>query len=178
MSIVLDLTGKRFGKWKVIERAENTKRGSSQWLCECGSCHRRIVVTSGNLRSGRSSACQQCVKRLPEGEASFNGLLRQYRSDAKEKHRAFTLSKKLFRSLTSSPCHYCAAEPKRLWTRGKTWGHYKYNGVDRKINTRGYTPENCVSCCKDCNFMKKDMNYQEFIDWVRRVYDCLQKRNT
>jgi len=121
MARVLDLDGKKFGKWKVLERAENTNRGQSQWLCECTGCHRKIVVAGLNLMAGRSSGCQQCVKRLPEGEASFNGLLRQYKSDAKRNGRVFRLSRKLFRLLTSSPCHYCGTEPKRLWTRGDTW---------------------------------------------------------
>jgi len=55
-------------------------------------------------------------------------------------------------------------------------GHYKYNGIDRKINSRGYTPDNSLPCCRTCNFMKKDMDYQTFVDWIGRAYKCLYRQ--
>lgn len=33
---------------------------------------------------------------------------------------------------------------------------YFYNGIDRLDNTKGYTPENSVACCKHCNSLKGD----------------------
>lgn len=31
---------------------------------------------------------------------------------------------------------------------------YTYNGVDRLDSSMGYTPDNCVPCCWECNNMK------------------------
>jgi len=55
-----DLTGQRFGRWTVIERAVLPKRDSSGavngWLCEC-DCGTRRVVLARNLVSGSSRSC-------------------------------------------------------------------------------------------------------------------------
>lgn len=37
------------------------------------------------------------------------------------------------------------------------------NGIDRINNKEGYTLDNCRSCCADCNFMKKDMDHDDFL---------------
>lgn len=53
------LTGKRFGRWLVIERAENRiegGKGKSQWLCRC-DCGIERIVTGKRLRSGHSQSC-------------------------------------------------------------------------------------------------------------------------
>lgn len=51
-----DLTGLRFGKLIVKERAENTKDHKAQWLCIC-DCGNNKVVTSAHLRSGAVKSC-------------------------------------------------------------------------------------------------------------------------
>jgi hypothetical protein len=56
----IDLRGKRFGRWRVMERAENTPDGSAKWLCEC-DCGTRRVVNGQSLREGRSTSCR-CYK--------------------------------------------------------------------------------------------------------------------
>ena len=45
----------------------------------------------------------------------------------------------------------------------------KVNGIDRKNNSTGYSVLNCVSCCKTCNFAKKNMSYKDFIGYLNRV---------
>lgn len=52
-----DLTGREFGRWKVLERGENYRSGAT-WVCEC-QCPLKTVktVTAGNLRSGGSTNC-------------------------------------------------------------------------------------------------------------------------
>ena len=57
MSACIDLTGKSFGNLKVIERAENNKQGSSQWLCIC-SCGKTKIISIGNLKSRQAKLCK------------------------------------------------------------------------------------------------------------------------
>ena len=49
----IDLTGKIFGRWKVLKYM-----GKSRWLCEC-SCeaHTQRIVDGQSLRRGRSQSC-------------------------------------------------------------------------------------------------------------------------
>ena len=36
------------------------------------------------------------------------------------------------------------------------------NGIDRKDNTIGYSFDNCVSCCGDCNYSKGKQDRETF----------------
>lgn len=73
----IDLTGKTFGRWKVIERAEapkNIKNKNPYWLCEC-SCdkHTKKIVSGKSLRDGRSKSCG-CLQREIVKEINFTNL--------------------------------------------------------------------------------------------------------
>lgn len=48
-----------------------------------------------------------------------------------------------------------------------------YNGIDRIDNAKGYTIENSVTCCKRCNFAKRNMSYDEFISWGKKLGNYL-----
>lgn len=56
----INLSGKRFGKWTVVDRAAS--RGNhSYWncICECGT---HTEVESGSLRYGKSTQCKSCCQ--------------------------------------------------------------------------------------------------------------------
>lgn len=54
---LIDLTGQTFGRWTVLERAEN--RGNQPyWVCECG-CEKHTIkeIKGSALRRGESKSC-------------------------------------------------------------------------------------------------------------------------
>lgn len=51
-----DLTGKSFGKLKVLYENGRTKSGDILWLCEC-ECTNVVPVTASNLRTGHTKSC-------------------------------------------------------------------------------------------------------------------------
>ncbi len=70
MSRLIDLTGQRFGRLLVIERAANDRHREAMWLCRC-DCEKLRVVRGRDMRSGRSLSCG-CWKRQA-------GAIRSYR---------------------------------------------------------------------------------------------------
>jgi len=58
MSAFKDLTGQRFGRLLVVQRASSTK---SKWKCRC-DCGNIVVVGRGNLKGGRARSCG-CLRR-------------------------------------------------------------------------------------------------------------------
>ena len=75
MSFV-DLTGMKFGRLTVIERAESyvlpsSGKKRSQWLCEC-ECGNRCVVQAGHLKSGHTQSCG-CLNRDIVKERATHG---------------------------------------------------------------------------------------------------------
>lgn len=51
----VDLTGQKFGRLSVIERAPN-KKDRVAWLCKC-DCGNEIVTTSRLLQTGQTTSC-------------------------------------------------------------------------------------------------------------------------
>ena len=90
-----------------------------------------------------------------------------YKSLAKKKNREFTLSFEQFDALTKAECFYCGVHDAIV--RIKRNSSYAGNGVDRRDNSRGYTNENAVSCCRTCNHMKFNMTVEEFVSACRSV---------
>jgi len=43
--------------------------------------------------------------------------------------------------------------------------------LDRKNNDLGYSVDNCVACCKQCNVMKLDYTVDDFLNKVKVLYE-------
>ena len=166
-----NLEGQKFGRLLVSHKIGKNERGDFIWLCIC-DCGNNVAVKSGHLTSsvGGVKSCGCLLtdfhksRQLAFGEASFNQLYRSYITAAKSRGYEFALSKTCFRELTSNTCHYCGAKPNTIISGKSYFGYYVFNGIDRINNKDGYHESNCVTCCKTCNFMKRDMNYDEFIN--------------
>lgn len=85
-----------------------------------------------------------------------SGGYRSYKSNAFKRGREFTLNLEQFEKITKSPCKYCDETEKR-------------RGIDRLDNSKGYTEENSVPCCKICNYMKKNYSVEDFIAHIKKV---------
>jgi hypothetical protein len=82
-----------------------------------------------------------------------------YKRGAKIRGYSFDLTLEEFSSLWNKPCHYCNDPIDGI-------------GLDRKENTIGYTIDNTVSCCADCNWMKNKLPYKDFIDKCIKISKC------
>lgn len=177
------IKGTQFGDWIIVGlkeyRIRNKKTGKrgSFWLRECCRCGTRKWVDRTSLIGGTSKNCG-CLraetlnrnrKVLPDGEATFNLIYAHYKANAKRHNRLWELSREEFRTLTQSACFYCGVEPSTYMRANKTITPYKYNGIDRRDNEQGYTLSNSVPCCKICNYAKKDLTEEEFLNWAKRV---------
>lgn len=171
-----DLSGRLYGRWKVLGRsARKSSRICWDCVCECGTTR---AVFGNNLVLQNSLSCRNCSRKLPDTEMPFRSVFRWYRQNAKRRtNRPFVLSLEDVRKLTSSDCFYCGSPPsqesKHRMRDGKVSARppYVYNGIDRVNNSLGYTPENCVSCCKICNYMKQELSQQEFINHIKEILE-------
>lgn len=117
---------------------------------------------------------------LPKGESGFNALFRRYKLRAKHCKMKFTLSKDEFKKLTSSNCHYCGIKPSQIaketnaTPKGIEHSKYQYNGLDRKDNTKGYTINNVVPCCRLHNEWKRALPYKQFIKLIHKTSKYLR----
>jgi hypothetical protein len=98
----------------------------------------------------------------PDAFANFKGSSYSgYMFRGKEKDIEFTIDKDYFVKETNKPCYLCGKKPDDLHK----------NGLDRFDNDKGYTEDNVKSCCANCNFIKKDYIYKDFIDKCNLIYE-------
>jgi hypothetical protein len=88
--------------------------------------------------------------------SSKPGKYATYRVNALKRGLVFELSFEDFLKFWQQPCHYCGDSIETI-------------GLDRVDNTKGYSPDNVVSCCTRCNRMKLKEAYADFIDRCIKV---------
>lgn len=83
MGKFIDLTGRKIGKWNVIQRV-NKKKSVTHWLCIC-ECGIHSFVSASHLVGGKSTKCKTChnkeaVKKRPmlHGHAMNKRSSREY----------------------------------------------------------------------------------------------------
>ena len=181
MTIKEDLTGREFGKLKVLGRSEKvylppkSKYGVVLWECLC-ACGNHTLSTRQSLIGDKIQSCKKCAvtyRSLPGNQAAFNRWLGSYKAAAKTRKHEFSLSDNIFRKITSKSCFYCGAFPIPYLPSDKRKNiilePYLCNGIDRVNNEKGYVEENCVPCCATCNYMKRGMEVKNFLSHVNAI---------
>ena len=166
-----DLTGRQFGRLVVMEFAGIAKSGNACWKCLC-DCGKQTIVRASNLKSKTTKSCgcfRHDLNSKPKGESAFNGIYLQYKNSARRRNYEFNLNKIEFRQLISTDCYYCGTKPTQIADYKKGNGTYIYNGVDRLDNTKGYIVGNCVPCCGECNRMKWNLSYANFVSHIMKI---------
>ena len=64
MSKMIDISGKKFGRWTVIQKDKSDKAGIAVWLCRC-DCGKESLISGNSLRSGNSISCGCFRKENP-----------------------------------------------------------------------------------------------------------------
>jgi hypothetical protein len=177
-----DLLGRRFGILTVVDFSHIDKNRQSCWKVRCDCGNEKIINSNRLLRLGAKSC--GCSRRGLKGERGFNNLYAKYRCRAKYIKVQFTLTKEEFRDLVVAPCYYCGILPEqkvyddsnKQLTEYINHCQFIYNGIDRKDCNAGYVLENCVTCCKVCNFAKNTKTKDEFITWINQIYKNLETK--
>jgi hypothetical protein len=178
-----NLLNLRFNRLLIIKDLNEKRNTDNMWLCRC-DCGNEVSVRSSSLINGNTKSCgclakENCSKvrklygiTLEFGESSFNALYQNYEHGAKERNFIFELTKEQFREITQKNCYYCGIEPKQenYCKRGRCNGFYQYNGIDKIDSSMGYTLDNCVPCCFQCNRAKDTYTQEQFLQWIKRIY--------
>jgi len=174
-------TGESHGRLTVLrERSipyQKTTCLAFDCVCSCGN----LVTVRAAYIGNRVLSCgclaaenartriekQHELNKLPAGQAAFNRLKRTYERRAAAFNRAFKLSTEQFAAKVKQECYYCGAPPGQVVYEKN--GNCVYNGIDRVKNGEGYTAENTVACCAQCNSAKTNLAQDDFLAWARRV---------
>jgi len=158
-----DLAGRAFGKLTVIRRNGD----NDIWVCRC-VCGSTRSVCGTSLKNGATKNCGHKGLCGVLETAAFMNVYRSYTWNAERRDIEFALTEDQFRELTKMSCCYCGCEPRAVSKSGRS--EYVYNGIDRADNDKGYTVDNCVPCCTQCNKMKGNLTVVEFLSLVGKIY--------
>jgi len=81
-----------------------------------------------------------------------------YKISANYKNLTFDISFQEYCDIVDKECYYCGI----IQDKG-------FNGIDRKNQEVGYKLDNCVSCCKMCNYMKGSCSDEVFIKRAEHI---------
>ena len=159
----IDITGQRFGSLVAV----SFEGSPSRWLfrCDCGNSCTRMrnnLVAAANPPSCGCAGIPS-LRRATVSTEPYNHALRQSTLIG----RRFDLTRGQFSELASKHCHYCGCAPSAK--KGQAPWRLR-NGVDRVDNSIGYTVENCVPCCTNCNFMKRNLTVTDFLAHVSAIH--------
>lgn len=176
---VKDEAGKKYGRLQVVKRDPKAKKGSpAKWLCLC-DCGGQTSVRGSCLRNGEIRSCGCLVgdtlraqRTLGVGESSRREAIGRIRRSAAQRGLSCVLTDEQLTDLMLGNCFYCGLSPSNQADPARRSGSFKYSGIDRVDNARGYQPGNVVSCCAQCNRAKRDLSLVEFLEWMSRFKTC------
>jgi hypothetical protein len=175
----------RFGRLvakEISSEASIDSKGRKKllWRCVC-DCGKEVVIPTASLIAGNTRSCG-CLRdeqfsriahrgrwALPEGECARNNLYCSYAKGAAKRAMVWELSRENFQKMISDNCYYCGLPPQNITRYQHVKSQIKYNGIDRVDNSKGYTLDNSVPCCKTCNLMKMKISKDEFIDKCKLI---------
>lgn len=96
--------------------------------------------------------------RAQEGRwrKTIMGKFWNYKQNAKLRGLFFELTFQQFKEYWKKPCSYCG-------------GAIETVGLDRTDNSKGYIMENITSCCSICNYMKRTLPTDFFIEQCQKI---------
>jgi hypothetical protein len=171
----LELTGKRFNRWLVLGKGSlkilsNSKQQKTYWrcICDCGTIRE---VYGSSLVQEKSISCGCAKNKHPYGHSARRKVYSEYKSKSKREKLNFDFAEEEFNCLLDKDCYYCGKRPSNTSGNKTHLGSYTYNGLDRVDPTLGYSHENVVTCCKNCNLGKRRLSKEEFLDMVKKIYE-------
>lgn len=148
----------------------------------CLSCINRYFRTyKPHTKESKLKMSNNSSRKLNSGEASINRAITHTKNSARKRGLEYNISRDSFIKITSSDCFYCGSKPNNICksTAKIDSGSYIYNGIDRIDSDNGYILDNCVPCCRTCNWAKGTKNTNDFNEWKNKIvfYSLVNEQN-
>lgn len=129
-------------------------RNEDEFISWLEKCHNNPTINTATTPTIQASSSKR----------AFALYIIYKKSCAQKRGYSFEITFEEFVNLTQQNCQYCGAPP--------SCNHkgFLFNGLDRIDNNAGYTIDNVITCCRDCNSAKMNLTKEVFIDRIKRCY--------
>lgn len=167
-----DLSGKKFGRWTVLEKVQYHQRVKWKCRCECGN---EAEITPTSLVRHRSTKCRKCGYvsdkfREPMPRYYWTKVL----VGAKKRKLEVSVDQEYCRLLYRQQDGKCALTGVPLHV-GRSVREFRAGlntaSLDRIDSSRGYIEGNVQWVHKAINNMKQGLTQEEFTAWCGKVMD-------
>lgn len=143
-------------KDKAIEynQSENNQKKNKLMCLICNK-----VDDENNFTNQKCLKCYENYRKAEQNRNKpepINKVLAYIKKSATNRNINWNITDDECKKMCNDNCYYC----------NKLIG---FNGIDRIDSSKDYSINNCVSCCKICNYMKCDKTVKEFIDTITYI---------
>jgi predicted RNA-binding Zn-ribbon protein involved in translation (DUF1610 family) len=179
-----------YRKSQIIQRLTNVSNGVLTFVdfdhfdksrayvkCKCSRCGQTTIVRDDRLKSKNIPlSCEHCYNSLNsqnvkmryqkqynltgeeyEQEKRIKNKIQSLRKGAEIRKIQFNLSDSEAKNLLLENCYYCNSS--------------EFIGIDRIDSSKDYSINNCVPCCKYCNLMKNNLQYDLFLNQIHKIFN-------
>lgn len=163
-----DISGKKFNRLTAVKWLSKhpTYRSIWEFLCDCGTL---VTLPANRVKSENDISCGCSRRSVPRELALIRVVSQGYKQSAKRRKLCWALTEEETVKLMTGDCTYCGAPPSNPGPKHIDYEDYRYSGIDRRDSSKGYTIENCTSCCAPCNRSKSDMTYDQWMEHLKRL---------
>lgn len=141
MPKIIDISGQRFCRLIVINRADNNHRGLVNWSCRC-DCGREVVVLGYNLKSGHTQSCG-CM-RIKHGHSTKFKQSKTYKSWCDIVQRCTNPNNVAYHNYGGRGIKICDRWRNSFENFLKDMGKTSFGlQIERINNNKGYCKSNC-----------------------------------
>jgi hypothetical protein len=140
MSLKIEMIGRSFGSWVVVECGGSGHKGEAMWLCRC-VCGFKKQIRGSHLRQGQTMHCG-CLTFGNMKSRSSHPLWSTYQGI---RQRCTNPNYKGYKNYGGRGIYLC-----ERWNQFQNFvedmGPKPSSGhsIERKDNMKGYSPDNCV----------------------------------
>lgn len=169
-----DLSGKIFGKLKVISKSNKRDHGKIYWNCQC-DCGNTTILSTSDIVLSKILSCGCLLKRKGKNNPKFLGhesitgkFISDIRTSAKKRKIDFdnNINAEYLWDLYLRQNKKCALSGIDI-----DFYNNKNASVDRIDSLKGYTKENIQLVDKIVNNIKMDLDQDVFIRICGMVYE-------